>query len=121
MQRNERKRDALTTFMNTKTLEFVFQERHVVPYRLFYVGINLEHAFYDFMNCSAYEKESLSLDFDDVHARTLADWIDFVESLPCYGDTYQDSCRYARMRENAFKRMTNLKFVVAYLDELLSK
>ncbi|MDY6391361.1 MAG: hypothetical protein SPL80_00815 [Bacilli bacterium] len=119
LQRNERKRDALTTLMNTQVLEFYYHRLYVVPYRLFYLGINLEHAFYGLVNCSSGEKESLSLDFDESHASTSGIWSAFVQSLPCYGENYEESCRYARMKEYAFKRMTNLRFVETFLDEIL--
>ena len=119
LQRNQRKRDALNTFMGTRALEFASNGLLLVPYRLFYLGINLEHAFYGLANCSGNEKESLGLDFDGKYAHTMKDWVSFLESLPCHGDTYEESCRYARKEEYAFEPMTNLRFVLAFLDELL--
>lgn len=121
LQRNERKRDALTTLMRTKALEFSYQGWFEVPYRLFYVGINLEHAFYGLANCDFSEKESLGLDFDQSHASTADIWSDFVRSLPYFGENYEESCRYARMEEHAFERMSNLRFVEDFLNDLLSK
>lgn len=123
IEKNKRKREALNTLMKMGNLGF---ENHLsaglilIPYRYFFFGLNLEHAFYRQTNCSLNEKERLSLAFDDEYGESLETWVGFIKSLPYKGDTYEDSCREARQKENAFIPMTNLRFVLDFIDELIS-
>ena len=124
LSRNKNKREALNHLMELPALEFPCHDPALprqIPHRFFYLGINLEHAFYGNANCGVDEKESRGLRFDEEYVSCLDEWVKFVMSLPCVGKTYEESCRNARKAENAFLPYTNLRFVIPFIASLFPK
>ena len=110
IKRNERKRDSLDQL-------FVLEKMLSVPYRFFYVGINLEHAFYEKPNCTSDEKTDYGYNFERENVTDLSSFLNFISGLPSEGQSYEDSCAAARRPEMAFVKITNLRFIAEFLKK----
>lgn len=80
-----------------------------IPYRIFYMSCNLDHALYGFLNLSDEEKESYAYDFALRYRDNIPEFRNFISNsdfsvmLP-----YRDSWNLIRSDCESLKRHTNL-------------
>ena len=98
VDRNERKSAALLELAGTRELK---HRKHAVPYRVYFMSRNLEHALYGSVReFSDDEKRQLSAAFGKKYRNDPEGFINLLRSgdVKVPGDTVEETWRYARER-----------------------
>lgn len=113
LQRNQRKRMNLDKLYTTK---HIWQD---IPYSVFYMSSNLDHALYDKLNLTDDEKEHYATQFAKRYKDDMPSFIEFVsESEFSVVDGYSPSWIYIKENMHSLERHTNigLCFIVDTAD-----
>lgn len=103
IQRNQQKRTNLSKLHST---QFVWKD---IPYSIFYLSSNLEHALYDELNLTDEEKEAKALQFAKKYKNDIPAFIDFVRNSDfSVIDGYLPSWLYIEQDLHSLERHTNL-------------
>lgn len=108
VDRNERKSAALLELAGTRELK---HRKHAVPYRVYFMSRNLEHALYGSVReFSDDEKRQLSAAFGKKYRNDPEGFINLLRSgdVKVPGDTVEETWRYAREGTNSLHRGSNL-------------
>ena len=108
VDRNERKSAALLELAGTRELK---HRKHAVPYRVYFMSRNLEHALYGSVReFSDDEKRQLSAAFGKKYRNDPEGFINLLRSgdVKVPGDTVEETWRYAREGTNSLHRGSSL-------------
>lgn len=87
-----------------------------IKYRLFYLNVDLEWAFYRLLNCIKIQKIDLSNDFDTRYGDNIEEFERFIESLPSIGGNYEESWEPIVKRTLApLERITNIRYLIEWI------
>ena len=103
IQRNQQKRTNLSKLHST---QYVWKD---IPYSIFYLSSNLEHALYNELNLTDEEKEAKALQFAKKYINDIPAFIDFV----CNSDfsvinDYLDSWLFIEQNLHSLERHSNI-------------
>lgn len=90
----------------------------IIPYKLFYFGINLEHCLYDRPNCSDEEKQVLAESFDEEHAEKSNQFEQRLRALPFISEDYLKSWNETELEKQALKPLTNICILLDWVKEI---
>ncbi len=90
-----------------------------IPYRLFYLGIDLEYAFYKKLSCTDEEKRSLSSDFDSKVYKNKNFFIDTIKNINSIGNDYFSSWNPILLGQNSFNQITNLQYLLDWIKSII--
>ena len=100
--RNLRKRENLNRLLSTP-------EIGKIPYRVYYMSCNLDHALYGKLNSTDEEKENDAFFFAKTYMSDIPGFIQFIsESDFSVTNSYQQSWQYIREDLHSLERHTNL-------------
>ncbi len=104
-ERNARKSRCLIELAKTKTV------LGSIPYQVFYMSCNLEHALHDRLNCSPAEKVRLAAVFSMRFCDDVEGFKTFFEAPPLLlGNSYKDSWAAIEQKNESLHRHANLAF-----------
>ena len=103
IQRNQQKRTNLSKLHST---QYVWKD---IPYSIFYLSSNLEHALYNELNLTDEEKETKALQFAKKYINDIPAFIDFV----CNSDfsvknDYLESWYFIKQNLHSLERHSNI-------------
>lgn len=109
-RRNEKKRNALRQLSG---IEFLTYKNSKVPYSLYFLSRNLEHALHGRADeCTDEEKDHLAHQFRRAYAGNLNKFNEFLEEISVPGD-YRGSWDYIQEDINSLSRGSNLHLILA--------
>lgn len=101
--RNQRKRNNLNVIM---TLDKVWKS---IPYRVYYMSCNLDHALYGKLNCSDEDKENNAYLFAKRYKDDIKGFLSFIsDSEFSRIDGYRESWNFIKEELHSLERFTNL-------------
>lgn len=102
IQRNQQKRSNLERLQQCNQISRI-------PYRVYYMSCNLDHALYGKLNLDDQEKENQSYEFGEYYENHLDEFMRFIgESDFSVHEGYKESWAFIRQNLNSLKRHTNL-------------
>ncbi len=100
--RNRRKRENLDRLASTQAI-------WKIPYRIYYMSCNLDHALYGKLNCSDKEKRANSLQFAKKYRNDIPAFLRFIlNSEFSVISPYSESWEYIKKDLHSLERHTNL-------------
>lgn len=104
-ERNRRKSHCLIELVKTKKV------LGNIPYQVFFMSSNLEHAIHDRLNCSPAEKAQLAAAFSMRFFDDVEGFKAFFEAPALLlGNSYQDSWKAIQLKNESLHRHANLAF-----------
>ena len=102
IQRNQQKRSNLERLQHCDQISRI-------PYQVYYMSCNLDHALYGKLNLDNQEKENQSYEFGEYYENHLDEFMRFIgESDFSVQAGYKESWAFIRQNLNSLKRHTNL-------------
>lgn len=102
-QRNQQKKSNLIKLHTTK---YIWQD---IPYSVYYMSCNLDHALYNKLNLTDEEKERFALGFAKKYRNDIPAFIEFVcNSDFSVVDDYSSSWSFIRQKLHSLERHTNI-------------
>ncbi len=100
--RNQQKRQNLDRLIQLQAISYI-------PYQIFYMSCNLDHALYGKLNLSDREKEDLAYAFAEYYVDSPEKFKQFIGYSPfSVLGTYQESWDFIKKEMNSLHRHTNL-------------
>ena len=107
VSRNSWKSDNINTLIRRKTVTW---NNVAIPYQLYYLSCNMEHAFHDQNNLNDAQKRTLARQFQHTYGRDVPGFYALLQSLlpppPC--QDYKTSWDYIRQELHSLERCSNL-------------
>ena len=113
IQRNQTKKANLTKLRKAR---FIWND---IPYSVFYMSCNLDHALYNKLNLSDDEKERYALQFAKRYRKDLPSFVEYVQDSDfSVVDGYVTSWEYIEQELHSLERHTNIG--LCFNSEMLS-
>ena len=101
-KRNEQKKQILLRLFSNSVIA-------KIPYKAFYMSVNLDHVLYNKRNLTDEEKEDEAYLFAKKYKDDLNGFVEYINSQDLYsGENYKESIDYLMIDNNSLHRHTNL-------------
>lgn len=93
----------------------------IIPYRLFYFGIDLEYCLYLTTNNTDEYKDNQADMFNDRYGDDSVLFKSKFDAIPSIADTYIPSWEKDELVNHAFDRISNFKMLFDWIDQLVDR
>lgn len=102
IQRNTQKKGCLNKLIKTKSIR-------KIPYEIYFMSSNLDHALYNLTNLNPIEKTKLAMQFSNRYSNQLDEFIKFINQPEIkVSDKYEESWNFIREGRRSLERHSNI-------------